>query len=100
MRLGERAKRTDQLAVRHAAGTGRFTSQASKAPVNVRLRALPWQIPFQHLFHQNNSPAWRIHLLAEFGIGWAGRQTEAAMHASLHRVCHRFAECAKFLSWY
>src|SRR5215468_4983652 len=99
MRLGHRPKRTDQIAVRHAARTCRLTCQAPQATIDVWLRAFPREISLQHLFHKNDPPARRIHLLAEFSVRWAGRQAEAAMDAGLHGVRHRFPERAQFLSW-
>ena len=61
----------------------------------MRLRALPRQRSFEHLLHQHDAPARRIHLLAEFLIGRARGETEPAMHARLHRLRHRLAERPK-----
>src|SRR5437660_1034691 len=100
MRLCDRPKGTDQIAVRHAAGAGRFAGETAEATIDVRLRALPWQISFQHLFHQDDASARRVHLLAQFGIRWARSEAETAMDASLHCMGHRLAQRAEFFWFY
>src|SRR6476660_2195475 len=100
MRLRDGAKGADQIAVRHATRPRRLACEAYKATIDMRLCACPRQIAFQHLFHEDDASPWSIHFLAQFGIRWTGRQTEAAMDAGLHRVRHRFAERTQFLWLY
>ncbi len=98
-RLRERAKWTDEIAIGHAAGAGRFARQATQATVHVRLRRRQRQRAFEHLFHQHDTPARRIHLLSQLAIRGACRQAKAAMHAGLHRAGHRRPERPERLRW-
>ena len=98
-RLGQRTKRTQQIAVRHAARTSGLTRQTAEAPIHMRLRRFPWQRAFQHLLHQHDAPAWCVHFLAQFPIGRARREAEATVHTGLHRTCHGRAERSKLFSF-
>ena len=90
--LHPRAKRTDQIPVRHAARTRRLARQTAQAAIDMRLRIRPRQRPFEHLLHQDNAPARRIHLLSKFLIRRTRREAEPAMHTRLHRLRHRRAQ--------
>ncbi len=54
-------------------------------------RLLEVQRALEHLLHQEDAPARRVHLLAHRHVGRAGRQAEAAVHAAADRVRHRLA---------
>ena len=66
----------------------------AETTIHMRLRGLPRQFAFQHLFHQHDATARRIHLLPELLIGRAHGETEPAMHARLNRARHRPGERA------
>ena len=88
LRLSDGAKRTDEVAVRHAAGAGGFAGEASEATIHVRLGGGPGEFFLEDLFHEDDATARAIHLLAELGIRRAGGETETAMHAGFDGVGH------------
>ena len=47
---------------------------------------------FEHLLHQHDAAAWRIHLLPEFAVRRARGEAEAAVDARLNGARHRCAE--------
>ena len=61
---------------------------AAQAAVDIGLRFGGGQVFFQHILHQVDASARRIHLFAEQVVGRASGQAEAAMHALLDRFGH------------
>ena len=92
MPLGKRAKRTDQVAVRHAAGTGRLAGEAAEAAVDMRRGGSKTERALEHLLHQHDPPARRIHLLPQFLVGRAGGETKTAVHAGRYCLRHRLSK--------
>ena len=82
------AERCDQIAVFDPGRARGFTRLAAEAVVDVRQRVVELDLALEHLLHQEDAAAWRVHLLAELDVGGAGRQAEAAVHARLDRVGH------------
>src|SRR4030095_758820 len=98
VRLRQRSKRTEQITIRNTAGTSRLASEAAETLVDMRLRLLPREISFENFLHQHDAPARCVHLFAQFAIRRTSGEAKAAMHTRLHRISHRLAERAVFVS--
>ena len=70
-------------AVRHARGTGRFATAAGQAESDMFAVGIADGRTVGHLHHLIDAAARRIHLQAEFAIGGAGVQTQAAVYAAV-----------------
>ena len=86
--LGLHAERREQIAVGDARRTCGDARQAAEAAIDVRQRLLQRQLALEHVLHQEDASARRIHLLAEHAIGGTRGQTESAMHARRHGPRH------------
>jgi hypothetical protein len=93
--LEPRAKRHDELTVADAGGAGRFAGEAAEAPIDVGPRVVERQIALECLFHQHDSAARRVHLLAEHLVGRAGGEAETAVDAGGDGASHRLAVSAE-----
>src|SRR5438270_930449 len=78
-----RAEGREQIAVRDAARARGLAGEAAEAAVHVRQRVGEWERAFEHLLHQHDAAARRVHLLAQFAVGRAGAEAETTMHARL-----------------
>src|SRR3954451_24467490 len=79
--LDQVAADVDELAVLHAGGTRRLAGTAGEATVEVQLRALRDRCALEHLLHEIDAAARAVELVAQQGIGRAGVEAEAAVHA-------------------
>jgi hypothetical protein len=73
----------DELVVAHARGAGRDARVAPHAAVDERGCLLDLERALEHLLHQEDPAAGRVHLLAEDDVGGARGQAEAAVDALL-----------------
>ena len=81
--LDAHARLVDEAHVVHARGAGGHAGEAGEAAVDVRRHLLRCRlVVLQHVLDQVDSSARRIELVAEFQIGRAGGEAEAAMHAA------------------
>ncbi len=94
------ARGLDQFAELHAGGTGRLTGAAAEAAIHVidKLRRNS-HASFSHCLHLVNTPPRRIHLYAQHGIGWAGRQAEAAVDALAHQIVGMSMAAQRPFNW-
>src|SRR6266481_6418798 len=77
-----RARGLQELAERHAGGTGALAAPAAEAEVEVTRhgRREP-DAPFRRRAHEIDAPAWRVHLFAEHAIRGALGQADTAVDA-------------------
>ena len=80
--LDMRARVIDQMHVMHAGRAGAHAGQAGQAAVDMLDRFLIRRAAlFQHVLDKVDAPARAVQLIAQHGVGRAGRRAEAAMHA-------------------
>jgi hypothetical protein len=96
--LGVCPIRHQQLAVFHAGRTGGHAPKAAQAAVDVGRGVFGLDLALQHVLHQHNSSARRVHFLAEQLVGRADRQAETAVHAHADGLGHRFAARANLVN--
>ena len=87
--LGPRPERHEQFAVLDTRGTRGHAREASQATIDVGQRVLQREVTLEHIFHEHDAAAWRVHLLAEHAVGRAGGQTEPTVHAGFDGARHR-----------
>ena len=83
VRLQFGARIFHHAAVAYARRAGGFAAPAGQAKIDVLTVGLADSRAVGHLDHLIDAAARRIHLEAEFAIGGAGVQTQAAMHAAV-----------------
>ena len=90
-RLGFGPEGHEKFAVLHAGGAGGDARETSETAVDVPQGVTDREVTVEHLLHQHDTPARRVHLLTEHLVGRAGRQAEPAVDARLDGTRHRGA---------
>ena len=86
--LRERTEGREQIAVGDTARARGFAGEATEAAVHMRQRVGERERAFEHLLHEHDAAARRVHLLAEFAVRRARGEAESAMHARLDGARH------------
>ena len=77
------AGRFHQAAVLDTGRAGAFAAAAGEAQIDMFAVGVADRLPFGDLHHLIDAPARRVHFNAQFAVGGAGVQTQAAMHAAV-----------------
>ena len=99
-RFTARAERDEQIPIADAGRACGHTGRGSRdSGRGTAARLFQLQLALEHLLHQDDAAARRVHLLTEHAVRGARGQTEPAMHAGLSGSRHGRAVRAERVEW-